>query len=151
MTRKMAANEDFMEYFNSVEFKEALHVASFVTQEYKFINEKVESLFKTAAEGSVWTYDILKLYGYEVLFFEGDTDGAVSVAGTFSWIKNRNFNLLKGWNAILTDDGELFGYSKEYDLFKLVTIHGFGHPAYFQQGKQVSSMIARFIHGLPLQ
>jgi len=148
---KVVAEEDFEKYFNSIEFREALHVPSYVTQEYTYFSDKVGNLYTTPVEGSVWIYDILKLYGYQVLFFEGDTDGAISLPGSYQWIKNRNYNLVKGWNAIQTDDGQLFGYSKEYDLFKLVTIHGFGHSAYFQQGKYVTRMIARFVHGLSLQ
>ena len=37
-------------------------------------------------EGSFWIYPILKSYGYRILFFSGDTDGAVPTLGTKRWI-----------------------------------------------------------------
>lgn len=37
-------------------------------------------------EGSVWIYPVLKSYGYDMLFFSGDTDGAVPTYGTRRWL-----------------------------------------------------------------
>jgi hypothetical protein len=76
-----------------------------VTQIYTYFSDKVGGLYKTPVEGSVWIYDILKLYGYQVLFFEGDTDGSISLPGTWNWIKNRQYKKLKGWSPLSTPDG----------------------------------------------
>ena len=122
-----------------------------MTQLYVYNNDVLNGLYTTQREGSVWIYDLLHKYGYKVLFFEGDSDGSISLTGSWQWIKRRNYTVVKGWSPLFTEEGQLFGFSKGYDLFQLVTIHGEGHPAYFVKGKEVTSILANFLNDLPLQ
>ena len=40
-----------------------------------------------AKNASVWIYPELKEAGLQILFFSGDTDGAVATLGSLMWIK----------------------------------------------------------------
>jgi hypothetical protein len=47
----------------------------------------VNGRYQTFVEGSSWIYPILKDYGYKLLHYSGDTDGAVATLGTRRWIQ----------------------------------------------------------------
>jgi len=100
-------------------------------------------------EGSVWIYPILKAYGYKLLHYSGDTDGAITTYGTRRWIKELNMPVSKPWRPWKTD-GQISGYVIDYDNFQFVTVHGVGHMAPQWKRKDVTQMITNFIHNLPI-
>ena len=92
--------------------REALHVPKNVTQDYVYNNDKLNQVYKVQQEGSAWIYDILHLNKYRILFMEGDTDGSIYLAGTWKWIKERKFPLIKTWTPWFNQDGEWVGFTK---------------------------------------
>lgn len=45
----------------------------------------------------MWIYPILKAAGIRQIFYSGDTDGAVGLAGTRQWIKVLNYPIINKW------------------------------------------------------
>jgi hypothetical protein len=97
-------------------------------------------------EGSIWIYPILKAYGYKILVYSGDTDGAVPTLGTRRWIQAQNWKVTTPWRSWVTDQ-QTSGYIVEYDSFMFATIHGVGHMAPQWKRKDVTKLISNFIHG----
>jgi carboxypeptidase C (cathepsin A) len=96
----------------------------------------------------MWIYPILKANGYKLLFYSGDTDGAVPTYGTKRWIKELEWPIKKEWRQWKTD-GQVSGYIQEYEGLDFVTIKGVGHMAPQYARKAVTSMITAHIHGEP--
>jgi serine carboxypeptidase-like clade 2 len=42
-------------------------------------------------------------YGYKIMFFSGDTDGAVPTLGTRRWITGLNLKVKKAWKPWVID------------------------------------------------
>lgn len=97
-------------------------------------------------EGSVWIYPVLKAYGYKILIYSGDTDGAVPTLGSRRWIQNQNWPVTKAWRPWVTDQ-QTSGFIVEYDKFMFATVHGVGHMAPQWKRKDVTKLISAFVHG----
>ncbi len=67
-------------------------------------------------------------YGYKILHFSGNTDGAVPTYGTRQWIDNLNLNIKEKWRPWKTD-GQVSGFIERYEGMDFATIHGVGHMA----------------------
>ena len=76
-------------------------------------------------EGVGHAYDILLMNGYKIMHVMGDTDGMITMPGTWKWIKDRKLKQTQPWTPYLQND-ELLGYIKQYSNLTLVTIHGEG-------------------------
>lgn len=76
--------------------------------------------YSPAANGSYWIYPELKEAGIKILFFSGDTDGAVGTLGKKMDNKNRYSEL---------DEGSTVGHYSE-----LVTLEGEGRSCWLQVG-----------------
>ncbi len=95
---------------------------------YEQCNDQMYTTYKSYREGSVWIYPTMKAYGYKLMHYSGDTDGAIPTLGTRKWIENQKWHATKDWYAWTTDDQNA-GNIIEYDNFWFVTIHGVGHMA----------------------
>lgn len=76
-------------------------------------------------EGSGYALDILHMYGYKILAMMGATDGMITIPGTWKWIKDRKLKKTQEWTPYLVND-DLFGYTKEYQDLKFVSVIGVG-------------------------
>lgn len=101
--------------------------------------------YNTFIEGSEWIYPVLKAYGYKLMHYSGDTDGAVGTLGTKKWIAGLNFDVTGEWRQWHTD-GDVSGFQIDYDNFKFVTVHGVGHMAPQWKRKDVTQLISKYIH-----
>lgn len=45
----------------------------------------------------------MKQYGYKILFFSGDTDGAVPTYGTRRWLEDLSWDVKEAWRPWVTD------------------------------------------------
>lgn len=79
-------------------------------------------------EASLWIYEILKVNGIRIMFYSGDTDGAVPTYGTKRWIKDLNWPVKQEW-APWKSDGQVAGYLTKYDGLDFMTVKGAGHMA----------------------
>ncbi len=109
--------------------------------------------YRAFREGSIWIYHILLGYParYRLLHYSGDTDGAVATLGTRRWIQAQSWKIAKEWTA-WTTDGDLSGYFESYlnGSFTFATVHGVGHMAPQWKRKDVTELVTKFIHNIPL-
>mmetsp|Transcript_34240 Transcript_34240/g.25300 ORF Transcript_34240/g.25300 Transcript_34240/m.25300 type:complete len:81 (-) Transcript_34240:105-347(-) len=78
-------------------------------------------------EGSIWIYKVLR-NKYKIMFYSGDTDGALPTYGSRTWIGSLGWEITEKWRYWRTD-GQISGYIEQYDGLDFVTVHGVGHMA----------------------
>lgn len=122
--------------------RDALHIPSDV-QAWEMCSDKLD--YHSFDEASFWIYPILK-NKYRILFFSGDTDGAVPTYGTRQWINELNWPVTEAWRPWFTD-GQVSGYVEKYDGLDFATVKGVGHMAPQWARQQVTTMITSWIHG----
>jgi len=64
-----------------------------------------------------------------MMFYSGDTDGAVPTYGTRQWIAQLNWDVIEKYTPWYDSNGQVAGYYERYDGLDFVTIHGVGHMA----------------------
>ena len=69
------------DYVNRYDVRKALHIPDSI-QAWSQCNNDFQNYYHYQYEGSEWIYKILMNYDYKILFFSGDTDGAVPTYGT---------------------------------------------------------------------
>lgn len=94
--------EDGSTYFNDAEVKTALHLDNFTGPWNQCIVKDTAAngqpwAYHVQPEASLWIYPILKAAGIRIMFYSGDTDGAVGLAGSRQWIKKLNWPVKKEW------------------------------------------------------
>jgi hypothetical protein len=52
-------------------------------------------------EGVGHAYDILLMNGYKIMHVMGDTDGMITMPGTWKWIKDRKLKQTQAWTPYL--------------------------------------------------
>jgi len=52
----------------------------------------------------------------------GDTDGILSLAGAWKWIRKLNFKTTKPWTPWLSKNEDLLGYVKEFNVYIIYNI-----------------------------
>ena len=63
-----------------------------------------------------------------IMFYSGDTDGAVPTYGSKEWIKQLDWPVKQEWTPWFTD-GQVSGFIEQYDGLDFVTVKGVGHMA----------------------
>ena len=91
-------------------------------------NDTIYANYGNAANGSHWIYPELKEAGLKILFFSGDTDGAVATLGSLKWIKELGWKTIQNWSPWKVN-GKIAGYKWVLDGMTFTTIHGVGHMA----------------------
>ena len=86
-----------------------------------------------------------------MMFYSGDTDGAVGLAGSRQWIKKLNWPVKHAWTPWLTGATTKLvrGYVTQYEGLDFVTVHGVGHMAPQWAREPVTTMITNWIQGNP--
>lgn len=88
----------------------------------------------------------MKANGIKMLFYSGDTDGAVPTYGTKRWIEDLNWDNAEDWMPWYTNS-QVSGYHQQYEGLRFVTVKGVGHMAPQYAREQVTQMVTNFIHG----
>lgn len=83
---------------------------------------------------------------YEILFYSGDTDGAVPPLGTIQWMHELNWTIKTKWSPYYVGS-EFAGYKEIRDGMTFVTIHGAGHMAPENKRPETYHAIFNFIQG----
>jgi len=83
-----------------------------------------------------------------MMFYSGDTDGAVPTYGSKQWIKKLNRPVVEAWRPWLTN-GEVSGYTERYQGLDFVTVKGVGHMAPQWAREAVTNMITAYTHDKP--
>lgn len=132
------------DYLNRKDVRLALNIPSYLPA-YEQCSDEIYNSYKSYREGSFWIYSTLKKYGYRLMHYSGDTDGAVPTLGTRKWIAEQGWTASKEWRSWSTD-GQLSGNIIEYDNFVFATVHGVGHMAPQWKRKDMTDLITNFIH-----
>jgi len=91
----------------------------------------------------------MKQQGLRMMFYSGDTDGAVPTWGTKQWIQELNWPIVDSWRPWYTN-GQVSGFTEEYDGLRFVTVKGVGHMAPQWAREPVLDMITNWINDLPI-
>jgi len=133
---------DFVsDYMNNEETRKAFNIPSDMPA-WEECSETLQ--YHCQTEGSIWIYPILK-NKFRMMFYSGDTDGAVPTYGSKQWIKQLNWDVKEEWRAWETE-GQVSGYVERYDGLDFVTVKGVGHMAPQWARKPVTDMINAWIH-----
>jgi carboxypeptidase C (cathepsin A) len=137
------------DYVNRADVRRALNIPDSV-QAWSMCSGEVSENYHLQLEGSLFIYKILMQYDYKILFFSGDTDGAVPTLGTRRWIETLNMDIKNKWRQWSVDGNQVAGYIINYDGMDFATIHGAGHMAPQWKRKEVTTLFTNWIHDLPI-
>lgn len=136
------------DYINRPDVRQALNIPTKV-QGWSMCSDVVGRNYHLQLEGSLFIYKILQQYNYKILFFSGDTDGAVSTYGSRRWIETLNLPVKEAWRSWNTD-GQVSGYLIRYEGMDFATVHGAGHMSPAWKRKEVTSLFTNWVHDLPI-
>jgi carboxypeptidase C (cathepsin A) len=91
-------------------------------------NNYINENYRLQSEGSIWIYPILKANNIKILFYSGDTDGIVPLAGTRKWIKYLNWKTVEEWRPWKSNN-HVAGFIQHYEGLDFATVKGVGHMA----------------------
>lgn len=81
-----------------------------------------------------------------MLFYSGETDGAVPTYGTKQWLKELNWPITTPWTIWKDDAGQVNGWVTMYaDLLNFTIIRGVGHMAPQWARQPALDMVNAFI------
>lgn len=136
---------DFVsDYMNQEEVRAAFNIPKEVPT-WEMCSETLR--YHCQTEASYWIYPILK-NKYKIMFYSGDTDGAVPTYGSKQWIKQLGWDVKAEWTPWFTN-GQVSGFVEQYDGLDFVTVKGVGHMAPQWAREQVTDMISNWIHDQP--
>jgi|Transcript_20013 carboxypeptidase C (cathepsin A) len=137
-----AVNGDFLtDYMNREDVRKAFNIPSDV-QTWEQCSETLR--YNVQDEASMWIYQVLR-NKTGLMFYSGDTDGAITTYGTKQWIKELSWPITESWRPWLTD-GQVSGYTQMYDGLRFTTIKGVGHMAPQWARKATTNMIMAHVH-----
>ena len=135
-------NGDFLtDYMNREDVRKAFNIPSSV-QTWEQCSSTLR--YHPQDEASQWIYQVLRNQT-RLMFYSGDTDGAITTFGTKRWIKELNWPVTEAWRPWLTD-GQVSGYTEQYDGLRFTTVKGVGHMAPQWNRKAVTNMIMAHVH-----
>jgi len=119
------------DYLNQANVRLTLHIDDAVQPFSECVNN-ANWTYAYSREASQWIYPILKQAGIRQIFYSGDTDGAVGLAGSRQWIKELAYPIRRKWQPWFTTLNvvpEVSGYVVSYEGLDFATVHGVGHMA----------------------
>ena len=119
-------NGDFLSiYMNREDVRAAFNIPSSV-QTWEQCSSTLH--YQVQDEASMWIYRILQ-GKTRLMFYSGDTDGAITTYGTKMWMKELGWPITEAWRPWYTN-GQVSGYTETYDgPLQFVTVKGVGHMA----------------------
>jgi serine carboxypeptidase-like clade 1 len=130
------------DYVNRADVREAMNIPATIPS-WESCSSNLD--YHSQTEGSLWIYTVLQ-NKYRILFYSGDTDGAVPTFGTRQWIQELGWEVLSKWTPWYTN-GQISGYKESYNGLDFVTVHGVGHMAPQWKRQDVTQMITAWVHG----
>eukprot|EP00347_Sterkiella_histriomuscorum_P004769 403359180 len=138
-----------LDYLNDSQVRENLHIDS-----QAGAWDLCSSIdYTMGREGSIDIYTALK-GKYRMFVYSGDTDGAVPMIGTLSWIKELNWPIIEQWRPYFVQGKKgshnVAGYFESREGgFSFASVHGAGHMAPQWKRQQTYHAIFSFIKGTP--
>lgn len=141
--------KNLTDWINRADVKAALHVEA-VTEPWEMCNGAIGEKWQYQQEASLWIYRVLKHTDLRMLFFSGDTDGAVTTLGTRRWMRALGWDIKDEWRPWYVG-GQVAGYVEKYDGdLDFVTVKGVGHMAPQWAKPQVQTLIFDWMKNVDL-
>ncbi|XP_065850140.1 serine carboxypeptidase II-2-like [Euphorbia lathyris] len=132
-------------YFNLPEVQKALHVSpDFSPSKWEICSDVVNSTWKDSSITVLDIYRELIKSGLRIWMFSGDTDAVFPVTSTRYNIDALNLRTTKPWHAWY-DDGEVGGWTEEYEGLTFVVVRGAGHEVPLHRPKLALTLIKSFL------
>ncbi|KAM7508362.1 hypothetical protein LguiA_018815 [Lonicera macranthoides] len=134
-------------YFNLPEVQKALHVYKRGTP-FKWVtcSDEVNSNWKDSPKSMLDVYHNLIQSGVRIWVFSGDTDSVIPVTSTRFSIDALKLPTASPWRAWY-DDGQVGGWTQEYEGLTFVTVRGAGHEVPLHKPKQALRLFKSFLSG----
>ena len=120
--------EFLTDWMNLPETREALHIGDDAPG-WEECNMDVHAQYKLTLEGSFWIYPVLKAAGIRMMFYSGETDGAIPTLATKKWIEDLNYDVVQEWTPWMHGDNQVAGWWERYDGLDFIIVRGVGHMA----------------------
>ncbi|KAL2455853.1 Serine carboxypeptidase-like 29 [Abeliophyllum distichum] len=134
-------------YFNLPEVQNALHVRSQNSPfKWETCSDEVNENWKDAPASVLDIYRELIPAGLRIWIFSGDTDAVIPVTSTRYSIDALKLPTTSPWRAWY-DDGQVGGWTQEYQGLTFVTVRGAGHEVPLHKPKQALTLIKSYISG----
>jgi len=133
------------DYMNLNTTRSALHIPESAPA-WNMCSDTLE--YSLQNEASLWIYNVLQKSGIKMMFYSGDTDGAIPTYGSKQWIAKLDREVTEAWRPWYTN-GQVSGFVEKYEGLEFVTVKGVGHMAPQWARQPVTDMITAFIHGEP--
>ncbi|EPS71160.1 hypothetical protein M569_03591, partial [Genlisea aurea] len=135
-------------YFNLPEVQDALHIRSKNSQ-WETCSDLVNENWKDSPSSVLNVYRKLFPAGLRIWFFSGDTDSVIPVASTRYSINALRLPTVSPWRAWY-NDGQVGGWTEEYEGLTLVTVRGAGHEVALHKPKLSLTLVDSFLRGNPM-
>ncbi|KAJ4899060.1 Serine carboxypeptidase-like 29 [Raphanus sativus] len=137
-------------YFNLPEVQEALHVPpGLAPSKWHTCSDVVGDNWKDSPSSVLNIYHELIAAGLRIWVFSGDADAVVPVTSTrysIDALKLRPVSPYGPWYI----DGQVGGWTQEYDGLNFVTMRGAGHEVPLHRPKEALALFKAFISGTSL-
>lgn len=134
-------------YFNQPEVQKALHVnPQFAPSKWETCSEVVNTNWQDSPMSVLDIYRELIGSGLRIWIFSGDTDAVIPVTSTRYSIDALNLPTTKPWHAWY-DDGQVAGWTQEYEGLTFVVVRGAGHEVPLHKPKVALTLVEAFLAG----
>ncbi|XP_047950431.1 serine carboxypeptidase II-2-like isoform X2 [Salvia hispanica] len=134
-----------VQYFNLPEVQDALHARS-RNSRWETCSGLVNENWQDSPQSVLDVYSELLNSGLRIWMFSGDTDAVIPVTSTRYNINAMKLQTVRPWRAWY-DDGQVGGWTEEYEGLTFVTVRGAGHEVPLHKPKQALTLIKSFLSG----
>ncbi|KAG4204718.1 hypothetical protein ERO13_A04G058500v2 [Gossypium hirsutum] len=134
-------------YFNLPEVQKSLHVLpEAAPSKWETCSDIVNTNWKDSPITMLDVYRELIHEGLRIWIFSGDTDAVIPITSTRYSIDALKLATMKPWRAWY-DDGQVGGWTQEYEGLKFVSVRGAGHEVPLHRPKQALTLFKAFLSG----
>ncbi|KAK3012484.1 hypothetical protein RJ639_007935 [Escallonia herrerae] len=134
-------------YFNLPEVQKALHVHQRSRSlKWETCSDEVNTNWKDSPRSMLNVYHELIHSGLRIWIFSGDTDAVIPVTSTRYSIDALKLPTISPWRAWY-DDGQVGGWTQQYEGLNFVTVRGAGHEVPLHKPKQALTLFKSFLSG----
>ncbi|XP_054820210.1 serine carboxypeptidase II-2 [Prosopis cineraria] len=134
-------------YFNLPEVQKALHVdPAYKPAKWETCSDDVNMNWKDSPLTVLDVYRELIQTGLRIWMFSGDTDAVIPVTSTRYSIDALKLKTVSPWRPWY-DDGQVGGWTQEYEGLTFVAVRGAGHEVPLHRPKYALALIKAFLAG----
>ncbi|KAE8705937.1 Serine carboxypeptidase-like 29 [Hibiscus syriacus] len=134
-------------YFNRPEVQKALHVLpEAAPSKWETCSEFIYTNWKDSPLTMLDVYHELIQEGLRIWIFSGDTDAVIPITSTRYSIDALKLPTVSPWRPWY-DDGQVGGWTQEYEGLNFVSVRGAGHEVPLHRPKQALTLFKAFLAG----